>query len=124
VDLFPTLADLAGLPKPTGPQPIDGLSLVPALKSPTATVRDHAYHCFPREGGRIGRAIRTGRYRLVEWKRPGQPPAEADLELYDYQTDPAETSNQATAHPEVVKELRAILSRHPEAKAGPGPKRE
>lgn len=122
VDIFPTLADLAGLPKPAGPQPVDGLSLVPVLKSPSTSLRDHAYHAFPREGGRIGRAIRTGRYRLVEWKRPGQPAAEADLELYDYQTDPNETSNHASGHPAVVEELRAILSRHPEAKAGPGRK--
>ena len=41
----------------------------------------------------------------------------ADLELYDYQADPAETRNLAAAQITVVKELRAILARHPEAKA-------
>lgn len=67
VDLYPTLAELAGLPAPTGPQPIDGLSLVPVLRNGDERIRNHAYHCFPK-GGKMGRAIRTSRYRLVEWK--------------------------------------------------------
>ena len=116
VDVFPTLAELAGLPAPTGPQPIDGLSLVPVLRDPAVTIRDHAYHCFPR-GSTMGRAIRTTRYRLVEWKQPGAAAETADLELYDYQQDPQETRNLAELQPEVVRQLRAILATHPEAKA-------
>jgi iduronate 2-sulfatase len=114
VDIYPTLAELAGLPKPTGPQKLDGLSLVPVLKDPAARVRDHAYHCFPR--ARMGRAIRTDRYRLVEWKKPGAPAESAAIELYDYQNGPVEKKNLAAEKPEVVAELRAILNRHPEAK--------
>ncbi|MCA1963017.1 MAG: sulfatase [Prosthecobacter sp.] len=114
VDLFPTLAELAGLPAPTGPQPIDGISLVPVLKDPTTRLRDHAYHCFPKQT--LGRAIRTERHRLVEWKKPGAPAATAQIELYDYVADPLETRNLADEQPETVKRLRAILSRHPEAR--------
>jgi iduronate 2-sulfatase len=65
----------------------------------------------------MGRAIRTERYRLVEWKKPGTPPATADLELYDYLEDPLETRNLASTQPEVVAKLRDILKRHPEAVA-------
>lgn len=115
VDIFPTLAELAGLPAPAGPQKIDGLSLVPVLRDPAKQIRDHATHCYPR-GERIGRAIRTTRYRIVEWKVPGAAPETADLELYDYETDPLETKNLAASQPAVVAELRAILARHPEAK--------
>ncbi|MCP5519928.1 MAG: sulfatase [Verrucomicrobiales bacterium] len=115
VDIFPTLAELAGLPPPTGPQPIDGTSLVPVLRDPTARVRDHAYHAYPR-GNRMGRAIRTGRYRMVEWKPIGAPADAAEFELYDYQDDPLETRNLADARPEVLAELRTILARHPEAR--------
>ncbi|MBL9138126.1 MAG: sulfatase [Verrucomicrobiales bacterium] len=115
VDVYPTLAELAGLPAPTGPQPIDGLSLVPVLRDPARTVRDHAYHCYPR-GERMGRAIRTQRFRLVEWRRPGAPSDTAEFELYDYESDPGETRNLAAEHPETVAQLRAILARHPEAK--------
>ena len=113
VDIYPTLTELAGLPKPEAPQPIDGTSLVPVLRDSSARVRDHAYHCYPRRG--IGRAIRTERYRLVEWKISGDAPETAELELYDYKEDPLETKNWADEKPEVVKEMRAILSRHPEA---------
>jgi iduronate 2-sulfatase len=113
VDVFPTLAELAGLPAPQGPQPLDGLSLVPVLRDPAARLRDHAYHAFPRKV--LGRAVRTERYRLVEWKQPGAPAGTAELELYDYQTDPLETKNLADESPEVVEQLRAILARHPEA---------
>jgi iduronate 2-sulfatase len=119
VDIFPTLAELAGLPKPNVPQPLDGVSLVPVLRDPSIRVRDHAYHTFPRQrAGRnvIGRAIRSERYRLVEWKQPGAPADAADLELYDYQTDPEETKNLADSQPEVVTQMHAILARHPEAR--------
>ncbi|MES2474387.1 MAG: sulfatase [Verrucomicrobiota bacterium] len=115
VDIYPTLAALAGLPKPTGPQPMDGLSLIPVLNDASVAVRDHAYHCFPR-GERMGRAIRTERYRLVEWKRAGGSTDEAEFELFDYQSDPLESQNLAAQNPAVVKELSAILARHPEAK--------
>ena len=114
VDVFPTLAELAGLPAPAGPQPMDGVSLVPVLKDPQARVRDHAFHAYPKT--KIGRAIRTERYRLVEWKKPGAPAETADLELYDYETDPIETKNLAAEQPGVVKQLRSILAKHPEAK--------
>lgn len=116
VDIYPTLVELAGLPKAEGPQPMDGTSLVPVLKDPSARVRDHAYHCFPRGEGRMGRAIRTERYRMVEWKKPGEPAETAAIELYDYQAEAPESKNLADSQPEVVKELRAILGRHPEAK--------
>lgn len=111
VDVFPTLAELAGLPAPAGPQRVDGVSLVPVLRDPAARVRDHAYHVFPR--AKLGRAIRTERYRLVEWSGVGQPEEQAELELYDYETDPLETRNLAAEQPQVVAELRAILRRHP-----------
>ena len=113
VDLFPTLAELASLPAPHGPQPIDGLSLVPILRDPAKTIRDHAYHCHPR-GKVMGRAIRTARYRYVEWKIPNTDKAEH--ELYDYQLDPTETQNLAAAQLDIVVQHQAILARHPEAK--------
>jgi iduronate 2-sulfatase len=115
VDLYPTLAELAVLPAPTGPQRIDGISLVPVLIDPQLTIRDHATHCFPRSG-RLGRAIRTDRYRLVEWKKIGADAASAEFELYDYEEDPEELRNLAETKPEVVTELRALLARQPEPK--------
>ena len=64
----------------------------------------------------MGRAIRTERYRLVEWRQPGAPAESAELELYDYRDDPYESSNLAARRPEVVARLRAKLAAYPEAK--------
>lgn len=114
VDIYPTLVDLAGLSQPNNSQPMDGVSLAPVLKDPDKTVRDYAYHAFDR-GGRMGRAIRTDRYRLVEWKEIGAPRESADIELYEYSDGPVEARNVAADYPDVVKELRAILDDQPEA---------
>ncbi|MBL8815213.1 MAG: sulfatase-like hydrolase/transferase [Planctomyces sp.] len=112
VDIFPTLAELAGLEIRSGPQPIDGRSLVPVLRDPSFRVRNHAYHVFPK--ARLGRAIRTERYRFVEWRNGDETPETAELELYDYETDPLETRNLASEQPDVVAELRAILAEYPQ----------
>ncbi len=111
VDVYPTLAELAGLPLPAGPQPIDGLSLASVLRDPSARVRDHAYHMFPRKV--LGRAIRTERYRLVEWNKAGGSPEDAEIELYDYETDPLESRNHAKDNPEIVARLRKTLAAYP-----------
>lgn len=113
VDIFPTLAELAGLPAPEGPQPVDGVSLVPVLKDAGARVRDHAFHAFPK--AKMGRSIRTERYRLVEWKKPGGAPSSAEYELYDYATGDEEILNIATEEPEVLARLQEMLSQYPEA---------
>ena len=115
VDLFPTLAELAGLPEPNVPQGLDGLSLAPVLRDPSYEIRDHAYHCYPRRG-RMGRAIRTERYRLVEWRSVATPDAPAEYELYDYVDDPGEKRNLASERLGVVAQLAEILARHPAAK--------
>ena len=113
VDLFPTIADLAGLPAPKGPQPIDGDSFVPILKGSDSDIGKYAYHCYPK-GGRLGRAIRTQRYRLVEWRQTGGN-QKTEYELYDYEADPQEKKNLADELPNVVKKLTAILASQPAA---------
>ena len=110
VDVFPTLAELAGLVAPPGPQAVDGLSLVPVLRDPSARVRDHAYHVYPK--AKLGRAIRTERYRFVEWRDVDDPPESANWELYDYQEDPHETRNLAADSPQIVAQMREILAKY------------
>ncbi|WP_395751690.1 sulfatase-like hydrolase/transferase [Prosthecobacter sp.] len=112
-DIYPTLAELAQLPAP--PQG-DGRSFAEVLQKPETSVRDHVIHVYPRGQGLIGRAIRTQRHRLVEWKKPGAAPETAVLELYDYEADPAETKNLAMEQPAIVKVLRQFLAKHPEAR--------
>jgi len=112
VDIYPTLCELAGLPVPQG---LDGASFVKALKNPSVTTKEAVFHVYPR-GGMMGRAVRTERYRLVEWKEIGAPSDTAVLELYDYQADPDETKNLADDKKQIVAQLRAILAKQPEAK--------
>lgn len=111
VDVFPTLAELAGLPKPEPPQGIDGVSLMPVLKDPAIRVRDHSFHAYPKR--KMGRAIRTERYRLVQWQGEEDGADLAEYELYDYQVDPQETRNLAADRVDVVNELKKILARYP-----------
>ncbi|WP_153558330.1 sulfatase [Roseimaritima sediminicola] len=112
VDVYPTLAELAGLPQPDVPQGIDGVSLVPVLKDPTTRVRDHAYHAYPK--AKLGRAIRTERYRLVQWSPWNGDEEGIRYELYDYQADPLERRNLAADQPQVVQRLKTILDRYPD----------
>ncbi|MDZ4401994.1 sulfatase-like hydrolase/transferase [Prosthecobacter sp.] len=112
-DIYPTLAELSSLPAPAK---LDGRSFASVLKNPATSVRDHAIHVYPRGEGLIGRAIRTQRHRLVEWKKPGAAAETAILELYDYEADPAETKNLAASQAEIAAELRKLLATHPEAK--------
>jgi iduronate 2-sulfatase len=115
VDLYPTLTELAGLPLERIPQGREGRSFVPTLRDPSLPTKEHVFHVYPR-GERIGRAVRTARYRLVEWKVPGAAADTAELELYDYETDPLETKNLGAELPEVVSRLRGVLAKLPEAK--------
>jgi iduronate 2-sulfatase len=113
VDIFPTLAELCNLPAPQGPQAIDGMSLVPVLRDSNARLpRDHAYHVFPRPRA-LGRAIRTDRYRLVQWKGVDQPNHTEQYELYDYDADPLETVNLADAQPVIIEQLMTTLLNYP-----------
>lgn len=85
LDLYPTLADLAGLEPPPG---LEGRSLRPLLKNP-----ERAW--FPafsqeRRGDSIARSVREGRWRYTEWV-----PGPGAAELYDLASDPRQTMNLA-----------------------------
>lgn len=110
VDVFPTLATLAGLEMPKTMQPMDGVDLTPVLRDPAARVRPYAYHAFNRPG-RIGQAIRTEDYRLVRWTQ--EATGARAYELYDMRGDAGETRNLATRLPKVRAELEAYLDAQP-----------
>ena len=112
VDIYPTLCALAGIAPPQG---LAGKSLVPILENPATSIQDAVFHVFPRGGGNgigemLGRAVRTSRWRYVEW-RSFKDDVVRGRELYDYETDPDETENRADRpeHAALVKELAARL---------------
>ena len=120
VDIYPTLCELAGWAAPVVPHSLDGISVAALLDRREASLRDAIFHAYPRNvpgrGALVGRAVRTSRYRLVEWKPPGAAPGIAEIELYDYQRDPEETRNLARDEPSLVATLRALLTAQGEAK--------
>jgi iduronate 2-sulfatase len=113
VDIYPTLAALAGLAPPKGPQPMDGISLKSVLENPSTRLRGYAYHFYSRPH-RWGQAVRTEQYRLVRWTH--DQTRERIYELYDLLNDPGETRNIAAERPDVVKALDGVLDRQPAPK--------
>lgn len=103
VDIFPTIAELCGLPVPEN---LEGVSLTPLLRNPNAVWDRPAFSQVQfREHG--GRSVRTERWRYVEWGEGGA----AGIELYDQIEDPREMRNLAgmPEFAETVQELREIL---------------
>ena len=100
VDIFPTLCELAHIKTPSN---VDGVSLVPLMKQKVTSVKKYAVSQFHRQISKdkmMGYALRTERYRYVEWVdidyRKLKPYSESKIvaqELYDYQKDPLETES-------------------------------
>jgi iduronate 2-sulfatase len=103
VDIFPTLAELCGLPVPAK---LDGRSLRAMLDDPAAPASKPARGFW--SGGQ--RSIRTDRWRLIAASGSDGAP---QLELFDYASDPLETRNHASAHPDIVRDLQAQIALHP-----------
>ncbi len=110
VDLYPTLAELCGLPAPTG---LDGKSLRPLLQNPSAAWEGSAITQVQRGGVQganrvVGRSVRTERWRYTEWNEGAR-----GRQLHDMQADPDERRNME-AEPEnaaTVAKLQALLRR-------------
>jgi uncharacterized sulfatase len=103
VDLYPTLADLCGLP---ANDKHEGTSLKPLLDEPQRPWKKGAFTVVTR-GEKLGRSVRTERWRYTEWDGGA-----AGAELYDHDADPKELKNLAgdPAHAKTVEELKAILA--------------
>jgi len=108
-DIFPTLAEIAGLELTADLQrQVEGRSLVPLLKNPNTPWPDRFFitHLGRWERGRAenskhaGGSIRNSRFTLVN-----------DKELYDLARDPGETTNVLEQYPEIVGQLRAAYDR-------------
>lgn len=95
VDIYPTLAELAGLPPP--PQ-LEGFSFKPLLENPGLPWKTAAFSQYPRRvGGRslMGYSMRTNRHRLTVWADRRDPMRVEAIELYDRVVDEQENNNIA-----------------------------
>lgn len=100
-DLLATFCDMGGAAVPD--QPIDGTSLVPLLKDPTASLdRDAIFFHYPHyHHSRPGGAVRRGDWKLIEWFE------DDSVELYNLANDLSESRNLAADNPKVVAQLKA-----------------
>lgn len=111
VDIYPTIAEAAGLTLPDG---LEGKSLVPLLEDPIAEWEGYAVTQILRpQDDRLdtpvmGCSIRTDRWRFTEWAEGA-----SGVELYDHWADPMEFDNLAVdpspADKAVMDELRPLL---------------
>lgn len=119
-DIFSTLLDAAGLtvPESNGKNPVRGLSLVPHILSGGKTSVPERTMIFELWGN-IG--VRRGDYKLwadvgrdysPDWDALAAEISRNDLELFDLQSDVAETNDLRTKHPEVYASLKAELLDH------------
>jgi arylsulfatase A-like enzyme len=121
VDIYPTLCEMAGL---AVPDVLQGTSMLPLLTTPDKEWKTAAFSQFllgrygrttTVKGEQMGYAIRTDRYRYVEWYNWLK---EKDIagellcrELFDHQLDPMENKNIAKdpANKELIQTLSLKL---------------
>ncbi|MFG0253725.1 MAG: sulfatase, partial [Rhodopirellula sp. JB053] len=107
VDIYPTLADLAGLPLP---EHLEGTSFRPVLDTPDRPWKTAAFSQYPRTVKRqrlMGYSMRNDRYRFTRWVDVNDHSDVIAEELYDHQTDPQENQNVA-GHPEYAALLKKL----------------
>ena len=91
VDIFPTLAEIVGLPEDASLKPQDGISLVPLIDG------DESERTSPLPFRHDGRGVLIGeRYKILKQK--------GKYELYDLIGDPTESTNLIETEKEVAQE--------------------
>ena len=116
VDVYPTLADVCGLDAPAA---VEGISLKPLIAEPDRAWKQAVFSQYPRarndnrhrgHGDIMGYAVRTQRYRYVEWREWGTGKVAA-RELYDHERDPNEMHNTAEqpGQSDIVRRLAGVL---------------
>ena len=101
VDILPTLVEITGArpasgSEKTGPIPVNGRSLAGVFKGGKRQGHEFIYFSHNR-----GRAIRHGKWKLVQEKKKKR------WELYDLSRDPVELRDLTGKHPEIAGMLKA-----------------
>jgi len=97
-DYYPTVLDILGLEIKGQPQPLDGISLLPAIEGRMRERPEPIAFEFRDRMALIG-----NRYKLI---RPGK--IEAWM-LFDILEDPGETTDLAAEKPEIVRKMKEVL---------------
>ncbi|MEX2213570.1 MAG: sulfatase [Phycisphaeraceae bacterium] len=114
VDFYPTFVHASG-GKPDGKQQLDGVSLVPLLRDPKATLKREAlYWHYPLDnphflGGRSSGAVRAGDWKLIEDFTTDK------VELFNLREDLGEKRDVSETNAKKAAELKEMLVRWREA---------
>jgi len=100
IDVYPTLADLAGLPLPSD---LPGKSFRPLLSNPQLSWKPAAYTQVL-HGSKTGYSVRTEQWRYTRWST-------GEAELYDHAKDDGEWYNLVSnpSYSNVVNQLSSLL---------------
>jgi uncharacterized sulfatase len=103
IDIYPTLADYAGLD--SVPDYLEGKSFTDVLKDPSLPFRSEV-HAIIRRGDMLGKMVKNEQWRYVEWDDGKQ-----GRELYDQVNDPVEYTNLAEdpEYEQEVARMRELL---------------
>lgn len=101
LDVYPTVAELCGLPIPAN---VQGKSIISLLENPKKTIHQSVKTHITRGPNVSGNGFRTERWRYIEWSDGG-------MELYDHDRDPEEWHNlaQDVQYADILRDLRQQL---------------
>lgn len=99
-DFLPTFCQISGAEIPA----TDGISILPELTGEKQ--QQHQYLYWEYSGGQGFKALRWGKWKGL-WRQIKKENKE--IELYDLEKDPGETTDLAQKQPKVVKQIRQMM---------------
>lgn len=102
-DFFPTACDLMGAETPEG---LNGISYLPELLGKSQSQHDYLYWEFKSQNGK--QAVRMGKWKGVRLNV--KTTANPALQLYDLETDIAESTDIAADNPGIVAQIEQIMT--------------